>query len=52
VDAENHSDYLMMIIFVLGSMCLMRWMYLGTPEPPGEMTPYQQTQEEKNAFPF
>ena len=52
MNADPHSDYLIMAIFVLGTMCLMRWTYLEIPGSSDDTVSYQQTREEKGVFPF
>jgi hypothetical protein len=41
VHSESQSDYLLMVIFVLGSICIMRTMYLIVPQTQSDETPYQ-----------
>jgi hypothetical protein len=31
LDSDSHFDFLTMVIFVLASMCLNRWLYLEQP---------------------
>jgi len=38
---DKQSDYLMMIIFVLGTMCIMRSMYVVIPPMQSDETSYQ-----------
>jgi hypothetical protein len=28
MNSEGHSDFLIMVIFLLGSICFTRWLYL------------------------
>jgi hypothetical protein len=34
MSSDRLSDFLMMVIFILGSMCGLRWMYLNAPDEP------------------
>jgi hypothetical protein len=44
VDYESDSDYLIMTIYLLFSICCMRWLYLGMlPEPQHDTFVYQHT---------
>ena len=39
MDSESHSDFLIMVIFVLGSICFSRWLYIEQPAPATENPP-------------
>ena len=39
MDSESHPDFLIMVIFVLGSICFSRWLYIEQPAPVAENPP-------------
>ena len=44
VDYESDSDYLIMTIYLLFSICCMRWLYLGMiPEQQHDTFVYERT---------
>jgi hypothetical protein len=46
VNYESDSDYLILTIYLLFSMCCMRLLYLETPEPQHDKTAYVQTSDD------
>jgi hypothetical protein len=42
VDYERDSDYLIMTIYLLFSICCMRLLYLGISEPQYDASGYEQ----------
>jgi hypothetical protein len=48
--SESHTDFLMMLIFVLGSICFTRWLYLEMPDVLPDT--YQQAQIKDWTPPF
>ena len=37
MNSERHTDFLLMLVFVLASVCFTRWLYIETPDAPYEL---------------
>jgi hypothetical protein len=52
MNSDRHTDFLLMMIFVLASVCFTRWLYLETPTEMFEAYRQAQVQTEEWTPPF